>query len=174
MSQTQVPTPAFPCSPISCVNERIWGVFHHQAESHLTPCSQLVPSQLWLETEGMPDLAGAVLEGSVLLQSISHLSNLPGLRLFPSLHSGKLKSISFLASSLLLENSHPYGSYGGRGMQRDAAGISHMLCPCPSPVLCICRLCLGCAPCHCPWAGRHQRKLSSPDKMLPTTQSEQF
>lgn len=151
MSQTQAPTPTFPCSPITRMNGRIWGVFHHLAEPHLTHCSQLVPSQLWLETQGMPDPAEAVLEGCVLLQSISDHSNLTGLRLFPSLHSEKSKGISFLASFLLLENSGPYGSYGGRGMQRDAAGISHMLCPWPSPVLCICRLWLCSLPLSLGW-----------------------
>lgn len=174
MNQTQTLAPTFPCSPITRVNERIWGVFHHQAESYLTHCSQFVPSQLWLDTGGVPDPAQAVLEGSVLLQSIADLSDLASLRLFPSLCSGKSKRISLLASFLRLENSRPCGSYGGRGMQRDAAGISHMLCPCPSPVLCSSRLWPGCAPHHCPWAGRHRRQLSSADKMLPTTQSEQF
>lgn len=109
MSQTQAPSPTFLCSPTTHTNERIWGVFHHQAGSHLTRCSQLAPSQLWLEAQGMPDPAEAVLEGSVLLQSISDLSNLTGLRLSPSLQSGKSKRISFLASFLLLENSRPYG-----------------------------------------------------------------
>lgn len=161
MSQTQALILTFPCSPVTHMNERVWGVFHHQAESHLTHCSQLVPNQPWLDSRGMPDPAEAVLEGSVLLQNISDLSNLTGLRLFLSLHSGKSKSISFLASFLHLENSCLCGSYGGRGMQRDAAGTSHMLCPCLSPVLwCICRLWPGCAPCHCPWAGRHRRQLS--------------
>lgn len=126
MSQTQAPTPTFPCSSSTCVNERIWGVFHHQAESHLTPCSQLVPSQLWLETEGMPDLAGAVLEGSVLLQSISHLSNLPGLRLFPSLHSGKIKK-DFLSCIL-----PPFGKQSSLWIiwrERDAEGCSEHALP---------------------------------------------
>lgn len=66
----------------------------------------------------MPDLAEAVLEGSVLLQSISDLSNLTGLRLFSSLRSEKSKRICLLASFLHLENSRPCGSYGGRGMQQ--------------------------------------------------------
>lgn len=100
MNQTQTLAPTFPCSPITHMNERIWGVFHHQAESHLTHCSQLVPSQLWLDTGGVPDPAQAVLEGSILLQSIADLSDLASLRLFPSLCSGKSKRISLLASFL--------------------------------------------------------------------------
>lgn len=160
----------FSLLPCSCVNERVWGVFYHQAESHLTHCSQLVPSHLWLDTGGMPDLAEAVLEGSVLLQSISDLSNLTGLRLFPSLHSEKSEGFPFLHPSCVWKAVVSVDHTEGEGCSRH----SHLLCPCPSPVLFICRLWLGCAPCYCPWAGRHRRQLSSADKMLPTTQSEQF
>ena len=107
------------------MNERVWGVFHPQAESHLTHCSQLVPSQLWLDTEGMPGPAEAVLEGSVLLQSISDLSDLTGLRLFPSLCSGKSKRVSF--SSCVLP---PFGKQPSLQIiqrERDAEGCSRHL-----------------------------------------------
>lgn len=124
MSQTRALAPTFPCSPVTHMNERVWGVFQHQAESHLTHCSQLVPCQPWLDTRGMPDPAEAVLEGSALLQSISDLSNLTGLRLFSSLHSGKSKRISFLVFFLLVWKTavpvdHMEGE-GCRGMQQQA------------------------------------------------------
>lgn len=171
------PRSHLPLHPRPGVNETVWGVCHHQAESHLTHCSQLVPSHLWLDTGGVPDPAEAVLEGSVLLQGISDLSDLTGLRFpLPLLWKIKRNFPSWRPSSVWKTDvpvDHTEGE-GCRGMQRDASSISHTLCPCPSPVLCSCRLWLGCAPPHCPCACRHRRQLCSADKMLPTTESEQF
>lgn len=55
--------PPFAAPPIALVNERVWGVLHHQANSYLTRCSQHVHSRLQLGTRGVPDLAEACAGG---------------------------------------------------------------------------------------------------------------
>lgn len=121
MNRTQTLTPTFPCSPVTHMNERVWGVFHPRAESHLTQCSQLVPSQLWLDTEGVPDRAESVLEGSVLLQNTSDLSDLTGLSFSPPSALENQKGFLFLCPSSVWKTVIPVDHTVGeqcRGMQQ--------------------------------------------------------
>lgn len=62
LRQAQALAPSHLCLH-PCVNERVWGGFHHQAKSYLARCSQRVRSWLRLGTRGVPDPAEACARG---------------------------------------------------------------------------------------------------------------